>query len=533
MTNSVTADVAIIGSGFGGSLTALLLSRAGLRPVLIDRAAHPRFALGESSTPIADLILQQLARRYDLPRIAPLAEYGTWQRSYPQLTCGLKRGFSYFQHRPDQPFTPRGDHANELLVAASVGDADADTHWFRAEFDAFLVGEVRAAGIPYFDLTEICEVVDAESWRLSGRRSGEPVHIAANFVIDASGEGRFLAQRLGVPESAAAMRTCSRAVYGHFTGVRRWADLLAARGGRIQDHPFGCDDAALHHIFDHAWMWVLRFNNGVTSAGIQLDAARFPLDESRPPADEWQTFLNRYPSVAEQFASAQITPACGQMRRTGRIQRRVARAAGCNWAMLPLTAYALDALHSTGNAHNLCGIERLVSILERRPGGDELTRQLNRYDAMLQTEITLLDELVHGCYAAFGQFELLVAFAMFYFAGATFSECARREETARTSRSGRPLNTGPRTAALDELPAFLLADRATFREHLSDCAQRVVALAGQPGGAAPGAREGFRELVAGRLAAVNIAGLCDPGRHNLYPFSCPIVASPDGPPPII
>src|SRR5436309_1240589 len=74
-----SADVAILGAGFGGSLMALVLQRIGLRPVLIDRGTHPRFAIGESSTPIANLALGNLARRYDLPRIEPLAKYGSWK----------------------------------------------------------------------------------------------------------------------------------------------------------------------------------------------------------------------------------------------------------------------------------------------------------------------------------------------------------------------------------------------------------------------------------------------------------------------
>ena len=75
-----TCDVAIIGSGFGGSLTALILKRLGLKPLLIERARHPRFALGESSTPLADLVLKQLAQTYDLPELLPLCNfYRDWE----------------------------------------------------------------------------------------------------------------------------------------------------------------------------------------------------------------------------------------------------------------------------------------------------------------------------------------------------------------------------------------------------------------------------------------------------------------------
>src|SRR5438270_10591554 len=166
------ADVAIIGSGFGGTLTALILERIGLRPVLIDRASHPRLVLGESSTPLADMLLASLAQKYGLARLEPLAEYGTWRREYPDLACGLKRGFSYFAHVPGRPFEPRGDHANELLVAASFAAEDADTHWFRPDFDAFLVREAQTAGIPFFDRTNVSVLSGGEPWRLTCERAG-------------------------------------------------------------------------------------------------------------------------------------------------------------------------------------------------------------------------------------------------------------------------------------------------------------------------------------------------------------------------
>ena len=68
-TGPIDADVAIVGSGFGGSLAALALLKRGQRVVLVERGRHPRFAIGESSTPLANLLLEELADRYDLPRV--------------------------------------------------------------------------------------------------------------------------------------------------------------------------------------------------------------------------------------------------------------------------------------------------------------------------------------------------------------------------------------------------------------------------------------------------------------------------------
>ncbi len=57
-------DVVILGSGFAGSLLGLLLRKQGLSVLVIDRARHPRFAIGESSTPAADFILESLCEEW-------------------------------------------------------------------------------------------------------------------------------------------------------------------------------------------------------------------------------------------------------------------------------------------------------------------------------------------------------------------------------------------------------------------------------------------------------------------------------------
>src|SRR4051794_2546283 len=160
--HDLVADVAVLGAGFGGSLTALVLSRLGRSAVLIDRGQHPRFAIGESSTPASDLVLRALCARYDLPRIAPLAQYGSWVRAYPNLTRGLKRGFSYFRHRPGSEIDPK--LGEELLFPASDQDETSDTHWFRAEVDEFFAGEAVSAGVTYFDRTQIMSLTNEHGW---------------------------------------------------------------------------------------------------------------------------------------------------------------------------------------------------------------------------------------------------------------------------------------------------------------------------------------------------------------------------------
>jgi FADH2 O2-dependent halogenase len=484
--NRFHVDVAVIGAGFGGSLTALLLRQVGRSLAIIERGSHPRFALGESATPLADLVLGDLARRYDLPRIAPLAEYGTWQQTYPDLVCGLKRGFSYFHHPHGQPWQPRDDHANELLIAASEGPADADTHWLRSQFDQFLVREALAAGVTLLERAEIREISGGPPWRLCGVRGGEPFVIDASFLLDASGEGRVLAKRLNIADEPERMQTRSRSIYGHFLGLRPWCEIMREAGASQAHHPYPCDDAAVHQVFDGGWMWQLRFNNGVTSAGWLVDSERFPLQPSLAPDDEWEQWLSRIPSIGSQFRDARLVDPPDGLRRTGRLQHRLALASGPGWALLPTTAYTLDAMHSTGNAHTLSAIERLVDLLEEHWLTIDMPAQLAEYNRGLQEEITHIDTLVHGCYRAMGQFELFAPFTMFYFIAAHNCETRRREGERKQ--------------------AFLWAAEPDFRAALVEMHERLVQIT-RGGPASPAEVRSFARDVARRLQPYNIAGL--------------------------
>ncbi|MCH8270955.1 MAG: FAD-dependent oxidoreductase, partial [Planctomycetes bacterium] len=53
-------DIAIIGSGPGGTTAALRASQLGLRSVVIERGTHPRFHVGESFLPQTLELLRSL-----------------------------------------------------------------------------------------------------------------------------------------------------------------------------------------------------------------------------------------------------------------------------------------------------------------------------------------------------------------------------------------------------------------------------------------------------------------------------------------
>lgn len=498
-------EVVVAGAGFAGSLTASIVDRIGLSVVLIDQATHPRFAIGESSTPIADMLLRDLAQEYQLPRIAPLSSYGSWKHAYPEIACGLKRGFSYFQHEAHQSFCPTAGHVGELLVAASASDDVGDTHWYRPDVDAFFASEVTAAGIPYLDATRLTSVVETTDgrWLLEGERHGEPVRIRGAFIIDATGAGGLLRHHLQLPDDTARLKTRSRAIYGHFHNVPRFRDRLQSVGGNVCDHPFDCDAAAVHHLLDGAWMWVLRFDNGITSIGLVLDERRFSLDERLPVDEEWSAWIERYPELAALLRDAHMADLPGRLIRTGRLQRQSAQAAGENWAMLLHTAGFIDPLHSTGIAHSLSAIERLAGIIRRHSQqrrlvvSPALSAALYHYNDQLHSELNLVDQLAAGCYRTLGQFRSFAAFSMLYFAAATTYEHRRVES-----------KTGKR-------PGFLRAEDAKFRDIVREVTDRIPADdVMSPEGVAQ-----FEAFVAKAIEPYNRVGLCDATVNNMYRYT--------------
>src|SRR5262245_24093933 len=193
-------DLAIIGSGFSGSLLAMIARRVGRSVMLLDRSSHPRFAIGESTSPLLNLVIRQVADRYDLPRLKPLTTWGEWQRDYPQIVGGLKRGSTYFKHKSGARYGAAPDRSNQLMVSACLNDEAADTHWLRSDVDYFLLREAIASGADFLDQTELhsIELAGGDGATLRGERSGRSMKLRARLVVDASGPRGFLSRALGI-----------------------------------------------------------------------------------------------------------------------------------------------------------------------------------------------------------------------------------------------------------------------------------------------------------------------------------------------
>ena len=111
-----------------------ILARHGLKVLLLDSEAHPRFAIGEATTPDTNLRLKLLSVKYDVPEIDHLSAFEPL-RDNVSPACGVKRAFSFLYHRDGQEQQPLESQQYPTL-APPMG---ADCHFFRQDTDAYML----------------------------------------------------------------------------------------------------------------------------------------------------------------------------------------------------------------------------------------------------------------------------------------------------------------------------------------------------------------------------------------------------------
>jgi FADH2 O2-dependent halogenase len=444
--------------------------------------------IGESSTPLTNLLLEELTIRYDLPNLRSLSKWGTWQREHPEIACGLKRGFTFYHHdlRNPKEFPPSRDE--QLLVAASPHNAIADTHWYRADFDHLFVCEAEKMGVVYWDETNLtCDFSRENRIEFVGNRQGRRIGFSAGFVVDATGPRGFLHQKLGLGERELPDFPHTQALYSHFTGVTR-LDERATNHREVPPYPV--DDAAVHHVFDGGWIWILRFNNGVTSAGVAATdevAGRLRLSEG---AEAWDRILQSIPILQDCFRDAK---AIQPFTHISHLSFRSAKIAGRNWALLPSAAGFVDPLMSTGFPLTLLGIGRMAEILEVRRNSHGRQTLLREYEARTDAELVATSRLIAALYANMSNFPVFTNLSLLYFAAASFSETVRR--------LGKPQLAS----------SFLLHDHPEFGPKCCALLERAQKIQSKQESIS------ISETVLRVIEPINVAGLGRQDRRNWYP----------------
>ena len=480
---NLDCDIAVIGAGFSGSLLSMALRRMGRRVVLIDRTQHPRFAIGESTTPLTNLLLEDFAKAFELPEVASLAKWGSWQRQHPELACGLKRGFTFYHHRMGERFRDDAQHQSQLLVAASPSEPLADTHWYRPDFDHFLFQKAEALGTQCLLNTRVSGLVSSsEGCTLGLEQEGSSIALTARWVIDASGARGCLFRLLGLSEKPLPGLPRTQSLFAHFRGVKSTQSLEEFQSNLTPPYP--PDSAATHHLFEGGWIWVLPFNNGITSAGVALmPELAHHLNLSVGPA-AWDRLLHRLPSVKRQFESSEaVTPFVHQSL----MPFSCSPIAGNSWSLLPSAAGFVDPLFSTGFPLTLLGLHRVASICREHWGQEIFRAEMEAYSDSVTQDLEHASRFIGACYAQLGNPRRFAAMAKLYFASVIYAETARR--------LGRPSLAGD---------GFLMRGHANYRDAMTGCLEI----------SRTASTEALESAVASAIAPIDLGALNDPRWKN-------------------
>lgn len=499
-------DVAILGSGFAGTILARVLRRQKKKVLLLERGRHPRFALGESTTPLANLSLERLAARYRLPDLQDLAAYGRWMQHLPHLRRGLKRGFTFFAHERGKPYTNSELNEHRLMVAASPNDLVADTHWLRRDVDDHLVRRAIDEGVDYYDRTVIedLELTDRGVHLVAHAEDSGLHHFSADYLVDASGPDGAVAKKLEIPSRLDRVPFATSLLFGHFENLEPFAQV--ATGAHLGDGPYPEEKAAVHHLLQGGWMYTLPFDHGVSSVGFVLrrDALPGSLEQiALEPDKALRQLLATYPTIGAQFrhARALVGPSF-----VPRIQHRLVRAAGPRYFLLPHAFAFYDPLFSTGIAWSLLAVERLATLFDGRYG------DFREYNQMLNQEADQLELLIEAAWLAMNDFQLFKGVALLYFAAVSFAEAQQR---LRQTSGDRP----------DAWQGFLGSDDAVIRSLFFQARDRLKSHKSLL--AVRGSKD-FTSWVIERIAPRDLCGFDRPAKPNLYPVDLELLVERAG-----
>ena len=334
-------DVLVVGGGPAGSTIAALLAFAGRDVVVIEKAHHPRFHIGESLLPANAVLFDRLGVREQVEAIG-MPKYGV------------------------EFVSPDHDH-RQFIEFVEAWDKSMPYAWQvrRSELDEMLFRDAAAKGARTFEGQRVRAVAfDGDGATVEVELDdGARVAWRARFVVDASGRDTLLANQLRCKEKN--KRHNSSALYGHFTGAERLPGKLE---GNITIF-----------WFEHGWFWFIPLADGTTSVGA-VCWPHYLKSRKKPLPEFFADTIAMCPALAARLAGATLVD--DRVTATGNYSYASAKSSGDRFLMIG-DAYAfVDPVFSSGvllaMQSAFDGAEVVEAVLDGRRDAAALRRGFDR-----------------------------------------------------------------------------------------------------------------------------------------------------------
>lgn len=399
-TAGVDADVIILGTGIAGSTLGAILAKNDASVLMIDAATHPRFAVGESTTPHTLVLYKLLARRYGVPELEVLTSYEGCLAEMG-ATSGIKRHFGFMVHHEGQEPDPR--EVNQFNAPAKINQS---SHLFRQDTDAYLFHTAIRYGCRARQGYRIADVELGDDTVTTIGEDG--ARYTARYLVDASGFRSPLAEKLELRENPARFKHHSRTLFTHMVDVKTTDECLGLPLADMPPVPWF--QGTMHHMFPRGWFWVIPFNNEprsrnqLVSVGLTFDERMYPKSDDLTPAEEFAYHASRFPAVERIFSDAKPVR---EWVSTGRLQYSSSRTIGHRWCLMSHAAGFLDPLFSRGISNTAEVINalswRLLAALDDNDFSDERFAFVERLEQGL---LDFNDDMVNSSFVSFSDYRL-------------------------------------------------------------------------------------------------------------------------------